>query len=120
MEKVYGITGNLGADAVLEASGNPTALEQSLKLCRKDGQVCLVGATLESSTISSSLIVGKSLRVTGSFDYTWLTYERAIDLISSGKVHADRIVSNKLPLEQIELAFQLVLAKEAVKVLMVP
>jgi L-iditol 2-dehydrogenase len=120
VEKVLQTTGNLGADVVLEATGNPDALEQSLLMCRKDGQVCLAGATLEPSTISSSLIVGKSLRVMGSFDYTWLTYERAIGLIASGRVKATRMVTDKLPLERVQDAFELVLSRKAVKVLMLP
>ncbi len=120
IDKVLQATQSLGADVVLEATGNPAALEQTLLMCRKDGQVCLAGATLEPSTISSSLIVGKSLRVMGSFDYTWLTYERAIALIASGRVEAIKLVTDRLPLERVQDAFDLVTGRKAVKVLMLP
>ncbi len=120
IEKVVEATGGIGADVVLEATGNPKALEQTFRMSRKDGQVCLAGATLEQSTISSSLIVGKSLRVMGSFDYTWLTFERCIQLIASKKVDVNKVVSHKLRLEDVQEAFRLVLNKEAIKVLMLP
>jgi 2-desacetyl-2-hydroxyethyl bacteriochlorophyllide A dehydrogenase len=120
IEAVLKLTDDLGADVVLEATGNPAAFDQALRMTRKDGQVCLAGATLEPSTVSSSLIVGKSLRVTGSFDYTWITFERSIDLIASRRVDVGRIVTHKLALDEIQTAFKLVLNKESVKLLMVP
>lgn len=118
--RVLQLTDGLGADVVLEATGNPASFEQALRIGRKDGQVALAGATLEPSTVSSSLIVGKSMRVTGSFDYTWSTFERSIELIASRKVDPNKVVSHKLPLEGVQRAFQLVVGKEAVKVLMTP
>ena len=120
VEKVVQTTDGIGADVVLEATGNPKALEQTFRMSRKDGQICLAGATLEQSVISSSLIVGKSLRVMGSFDYTWLTFERCIGLIGSGKVDVNKVVSHRLRLEDVQEAFRLILNKEAIKVLMLP
>lgn len=120
IERVVQSTDGIGADVVLEATGNPKSLEQTFRMARKDGQVCLAGATLEQSTISSSLIVGKSLRVTGSFDYNWLTFERCIELIANKKVDVGKVVSHKFHLEDVEDAFSLILNKEAIKVLMLP
>jgi 2-desacetyl-2-hydroxyethyl bacteriochlorophyllide A dehydrogenase len=121
IKKVRNLTrGEMGADVVLEAAGNPIALGQSLEMCRKDGQVCFAGATVEPATINSLLIVGKALRVFGSFDYTWLTFERSIEMIASKKIDPKKIVTHRFPLEDVNKAFDVLLKREAAKVIMAP
>jgi threonine dehydrogenase-like Zn-dependent dehydrogenase len=66
------------------------------------------------------LVMAKAIHIHGCFDYTWLTYERAIHLMASGRVRMKPIVTHRLPLSQVSEAFQLLTRKEAVKVIMTP
>jgi len=120
VKEVLDVTDGLGSDVVIESAGSPVTTAQSLHICRKDGQVALMGITTEKSLIDSLLIVSKALNMFGIWDYTWLTFERSIALISSGKVDVNAIVSHKLPLEDVVKAFDLIQKGEAVKVILIP
>lgn len=120
MKEVLSATDGLGSDVVIEAAGSPITTAQSLHICCKDGQIALMGITTEKTSIESLLVISKALNIFGVWDYTWLTFEKSIDLISSGKVDVNAIISHKLPLEEVMKAFDLIERKEAVKVILIP
>jgi len=120
IKEVLNATDGLGSDVVIEAAGSPITTVQSLHICRKDGQIALMGITTEKSSIESLIIVSKALNIFGVWDYTWLTFEKSIHLISSGKVDVNAIVTHKLPLEEVIKAFDLIERKEAIKVILIP
>jgi threonine dehydrogenase-like Zn-dependent dehydrogenase len=64
--------------------------------------------------------VGKALRIVGGFDYTWLTFERSMGLISSDEVDVTRVVTHRFPPEKIEDAFEVVVRRDSVKAMILP
>lgn len=91
--------GDLGVDAFIDASGAPSAVDAGIRAVRPAGTVVLVGSGAENMTLPTQLIQNRELMLTGVFRYanTWPT---AINLIESGRVDMDAMVTARFPLER--------------------
>ena len=121
-EIVRKATGGVGADVVIVAAPAAAPQEQALSLVRKRGTVCLfaslpVGKSMLN--LDSRLIHYGEIRVIGSSDSTPEHVRKAVDLIVSKKIPADKIASHSLPLDQIDKAFELMQSGEALRVVLV-
>lgn len=100
-------TGGLGADVVIDYTGNGAAVSSGFKMLRKGGRFTMVG--LFDKPVSLDLtedIVYKEARVNGSTGRlmyrTWFDCSR---LLTSGKVDAKKIISGRYPLSEYKAAF---------------
>jgi 2-desacetyl-2-hydroxyethyl bacteriochlorophyllide A dehydrogenase len=100
--------GSVGADVVIEASGRLEAATGCFELVRRGGTVLLFGVYPQGQTvpISAFQINEDELRVVGSLNNP-STHSRAIDLISSGRLRTDDVVSDRLPLAELAIAMNL-------------
>ena len=100
--------GSVRADVVIEASGRPEAAESCFDLVRRGGTVLLFGVYPQGRTIAISAfqINEDELRVVGSLNNP-NTHSRAIDLIASGRLTVDDVVSDRLPLDELAKAMNL-------------
>ena len=103
------LRGDVGADVVIEASGSLLAAATCFDLVRRGGTVLLfavypVGATI---AVSPFRINEDELRVVGSLNNP-STHVRALDLLASGRVSVEGMVTHRLALDDLELAMDLV------------
>jgi L-iditol 2-dehydrogenase len=91
--------GELGVDAFIDASGAPPAVADGIRAVRPAGTVVLVGSGAESMELPTQVIQNRELVLTGVFRYadTWPT---AIELVNSGRVDLDAMVTARFPLEK--------------------
>lgn len=121
VEMVNDLTNGAGADLVIEASGAEPAIRQAFDIIKIDGRVCGLGLSgLESIALDWNLMMHKAARVICSFSSNWTSWERALSLMSSGKVNVDPIISASFPLDQWEQGFELLEKLEAIKILLNP
>ncbi|WP_201791153.1 NAD(P)-dependent alcohol dehydrogenase [Nesterenkonia sp. PF2B19] len=95
----------LGADVLLEASGAPSAITAGLRALGPAGRAVLIGMGADDVTIPLSAVQNRELEVTGVFRYanTWPT---AIELVRSGRVDLDRLITGRFSLEQTAEALE--------------
>jgi 2-desacetyl-2-hydroxyethyl bacteriochlorophyllide A dehydrogenase len=100
--------GSIGADVVIEASGNLESAEGSFDLVRRGGTIVLFGVYPEGRSISVSPfhINEDELRVVGSLNNP-STHSRALDLLATGRVSLESVVTDVLPLEELVTALDL-------------
>ena len=95
--------GELGllVDAFIEASGATAAVMSGIRELRPAGVAVLVGMGAQEIPLPVSVIQNNELVVTGVFRYanTWPT---AIELVRSGKVDLDRMVTGYYGLDEVE------------------
>jgi threonine dehydrogenase-like Zn-dependent dehydrogenase len=96
-----------GVDIAIECAGNPQAMVEAIRSVRRGGTVMLfsvpdVDAALELTAYD---IFHRELKIMGSF-INPATQGRAVELISSGKINLEPLISSGLALESIEEAFQ--------------
>lgn len=92
------------ADVLLECSGAPAAIDAGIRALAPAGTAVLVGMSPSTMVeLPVGVIQGRELWVTGTFRYAH-TYPTAIDLVASGRIDLDALVSSTFPLEQAEEA----------------
>jgi L-iditol 2-dehydrogenase len=96
---------DLHVDAFIDASGAPSAVRSGIMAVRPAGRVVLVGLGNESMELPVSIIQDRELWLTGVFRYvnTWPT---AIDLVASGKINLDVLVTGRFGLADTEAALK--------------
>ena len=91
------------ADVLIECSGNAQATVTGLRALAPAGRAVLVGMGGDELALPLSVVQERELEVTGTFRYanTWPT---AIELVASGRVDLDRLVTGTYRLDQAEEA----------------
>ncbi len=90
-------------DVLLECSGAPAALTAGMRALAPAGRVALVGMGADSVPLDVPLVQGRELSITGVFRYA-NTYPLALQLIRSGAVNVDDVITHRFALEDTEQA----------------
>jgi L-iditol 2-dehydrogenase len=62
----------------------------------------------------------KELRLIGTYGYVWSSWQRAVQLLSEGRVNTGALLSHEYPLNRFEEAFRVSQDGTAIKVLFSP
>jgi len=90
-------------DVLIECSGIPAAVVDGLRALAPAGRAVLVGMGADEVALPVSRIQSHELTVTGTFRYanTWPT---ALDLVRSGRVDVEALVTHHVGLDGVEQA----------------
>ncbi|MCH7522001.1 MAG: galactitol-1-phosphate 5-dehydrogenase [Candidatus Marinimicrobia bacterium] len=95
-------TDGRGAAAVFEAVGIPQTLQTAAGVTQAGGQVIAVGLRDRMVEIDMQEIISRELTLTGSYASAG-EYREALDHLAAGRMVVDPLISEVLPLEQVEL-----------------
>jgi L-iditol 2-dehydrogenase len=90
------ITQNFGkdrADAMIECVGVQPTIDQAVKLSRKGTDIVVVGVFGQKPQVDMGLVQDKELRLIGTLMYMENDYHKAIELINSGMVDLNPLIS---------------------------
>jgi (R,R)-butanediol dehydrogenase/meso-butanediol dehydrogenase/diacetyl reductase len=79
-------------DVVFECSGDPAAMESGLAQLAPMGRLVIVGTGLRRPRLDHNRILMNELVVTGSYCHGEGGYERAIELLASGRLPSDALI----------------------------
>jgi threonine 3-dehydrogenase len=106
-------TQGIGVDMVLEVSGSQQAYDQGFRILRKAGTFVIIGVAAKPIQLEIPTNImykeAKVFGITGREMYE--TWYQVTELVQSGKVDLEKVVSHKLPPEKFEEGFKI--AKEA-------
>jgi L-iditol 2-dehydrogenase len=86
---------------LIECSGATTAIGQGIRALGPAGTAVLVGMAAEGNiTLPVDVIQGREIWLTGTFRYA-NTYPTAVDLVSSGAIDLDPLVSKIFTLDEV-------------------
>ena len=112
-----------GFDLVFEATGNPEAIQQSIDLVKRGGQVVLMGIYGAPAAIDPTPMVRARKNIVSAYGYGaggTATWKRALRLLAAGRLDVEPVITHRLPLARAEDGFRLALDKQAAKVLLIP
>jgi L-iditol 2-dehydrogenase len=121
--RVLAETDGLGADVVLVCAPDRAAQENSLDLARKGGVVSLFASLPKGEStivLDSRAIHYGEIRIVGCSDSRPEHVRKAVDLLASGELDAEALVTHRLPLSKFWEGVELMKRKESFKVLLVP
>lgn len=120
-EKVISLTNSRGADISFEAVGRSESVNSAIDNTRKGGKVILVGNVSPKVEFPLQKVVTRELKVLGSCAIRG-EYEVVLDLLQSGKIRVDDMISVVAPLSDGAYWFEKLYSRteELNKVLLVP
>lgn len=107
---------------VFECAGTPAAAQLAVQILRPLGGLLLVGLSLAPLDLAAPPIVIKELSIRGVIAYRRAQFQAAIDMLAAGAIPVGDLITDVVPLEEAEAAFQSLTARgsEKVKVLLAP
>ncbi len=103
---IAGGFGPEGADAILECVGSGETLGQAVRLARKGTDIIIVGVFGEKTGVDIGLVQDRELRLIGTLMYKAEDYETAIELIRSGEVRLEPLITRHFPFDQYPQAYR--------------
>lgn len=113
-------TKGIGFDAVVECSGAGPAIASVLKLVRRQGQYVQMGLSGKEIPVNFDLVVNRELKILGSVNSKWSSWERAIKLLETKKITTRPLISQKYSLNDWKIAFDNMQYGRGVKNLLTP
>lgn len=104
VKAVRRITGG-GADVAVEAIGIPEVMRMAYNSVRWGGRLVIVGYSHKDLTISAARLMFREIEVYGSLGCRIVDFPPLIDMVRRGKLKL--LVSNKMPLDQINEALEM-------------
>ncbi|MBD3308422.1 alcohol dehydrogenase catalytic domain-containing protein [candidate division KSB3 bacterium] len=102
-----------GFDLVLDASGDPHSLQPNIALVKPGGSLSLLGLYRgQDAVLQPDLIVTKDIRLLGNMASAKV-WERALNLLQSGRLDPNALITHRFPLDAAAKAFRLAIARES-------
>jgi L-iditol 2-dehydrogenase len=121
--EVMRLTGGKGADVIVSASPSPQGLVQSIEMARKGGRVLVfAGLSREDAKpgVDMNLVHYNALHLIGATAFAPRHQILALQLVSSDRFPAAKLVSHRFPLERFREGAALALEGRALKVAFLP
>ena len=110
-----------GVEVAFDCSGNVNAVKQCLEVVMRGGTVMMYGVCDKSQNIEVNpfWINDNEITIRGSYNNP-NTMGRAVELLVSGRLNADAVVTHHFPLAKAEEAFRAIGSSETLKVVIDP
>ncbi|MBL7203191.1 MAG: zinc-binding dehydrogenase, partial [Desulfobacteraceae bacterium] len=120
-EKIFELTGGVGADVVFECAGVPSTFQSCVTLVKSGGQVMLVGINDKEVPINPFYFVLWEVEMKGALGY-YDEFEHVIEYLDQKKISTELLISDTIPLaDLVERGFsRLLSSQDMVKILVKP
>jgi 2-desacetyl-2-hydroxyethyl bacteriochlorophyllide A dehydrogenase len=105
VERVKEITNNCGMDVCVEAAGLPMTFLGCIDNVCFGGKIILIGNGKKETTFNHSILLKKEVDVYGSRN-SLHDFEPLVDIVSSGKVDINKLITNIYSLDEATNAFE--------------
>jgi L-iditol 2-dehydrogenase len=116
------LTADRGADVAIDATGRPEVWAQAVAAATRGGTVVFFGGCAPGTTVplDTRRVHYEELTLVGAFHHTPETIRRAVELLDSGAVNPDGLLTHRMCLADVRDALDLMSRGEALKVLITP
>jgi len=119
---ILDLTDGLGADLVVECSGQPGPAAEALEMAARNGRIVYNGIYHEPVTLQLDRVVQRNLLVAGPKAEGMRNLARAIPLLADGRLKMRPLITHTFPLDEITRAFDTFTSRAggAIKVIIKP
>jgi L-iditol 2-dehydrogenase len=115
------LTGGRGADLVVITGGGAEVVPWAASVVRDGGALhVFAGGPGDQLPLALGTLYHRELTLTSTYSSSPAALGRAFWLLAAGKVEVDRLISHRLPLEQLAEGVELMRRREALKVYVTP
>jgi L-iditol 2-dehydrogenase len=117
-ETIGGLTGGRGADVAIDATGRPEVWEQAIECTARGGTAVLFGGCAPGTTIAIDTRRAhyEELALVGAFHHTPALIRRALELLATGAIITDALVTGVVGLAGVPGALDAMAEGRALKV----
>ncbi|MCD8217632.1 MAG: zinc-dependent alcohol dehydrogenase family protein [Clostridiales bacterium] len=117
-DRIREILGMEGVDVVIECVGNAIAAQQAFEIAHRGTTILFFSVPKSGAThpLSMEDVYQKELTIVGSM-INPDTHLRAVELINSGRIRLEPLITHYFPVEQVEAAIQMQMSNESIKVI---
>jgi (R,R)-butanediol dehydrogenase/meso-butanediol dehydrogenase/diacetyl reductase len=94
-------TDGIGADAVIECSGNERALQTAIAAVRSAGRISQTGLHTKAASIEPMVLAEHDITLAGTWCYPVSDWPRIIGLISSGRYPVEKVVTAQIGMDDV-------------------
>jgi L-iditol 2-dehydrogenase len=122
VEAIRAATGGRGADVTVDATGRPEGWEQAAAAVARGGTVVFFGGCAPGTTVNldTRRLHYEELTMVGAFHHTPDLIRRAVELMESGALVPDALLSHRMGLADVRPALDLMSRGDALKILIEP
>ena len=121
VESIAGYTGGIGADSSIEAVGLTATVDTAIQCVRGGGTISVVGVPSEfTADFNYYHMWEKSLTFRSGRCNVQKYMRPLLDLIATGRLKPDLIISHRMKLDQAADAYKMFDAREATKIVLTP
>jgi propanol-preferring alcohol dehydrogenase len=104
-----------GADIAIEAIGNPTTMREAFGTLHPGGRLVVVGYSNHEVALNAGRIMYREMEIRGSLGCRPVDYPRVIDLVRSGRVQVEPLVTARFPLSEINVGLETLRQGEGIR-----
>lgn len=121
-DEVLALTDGRGADLVVECTAQPAVWEEAVFWPRIGGQLVLFGGCPPGTTMAldTSRIHYDQVRLFSPFHFTPKAVRRAYELLATGEIPTQHLISQSYPLAQLPAVFDLLQHGQGIKYAILP
>ncbi|WP_239421956.1 L-threonine 3-dehydrogenase [Bacillus sp. CGMCC 1.16541] len=122
VEEALNITNGHGVDVVCEMSGHPVAMNQGFKMVTNGGRVSILSLPVKPVQLDvTNDIVFKGITVQGiTGRKMFQTWQQVSNLLHSHQIDVAPLITHRLPFEEFEAGFELMMQGKCGKVVLHP
>jgi L-iditol 2-dehydrogenase len=123
VDEVRRLSQGRGADVIITATPAPIAQVQAVEMARKGGRILLFGGLPKEQSkpgVDMNTVHYSALHLIGTTIFAPRHQRIALDLVASGRVPADKLVTHRLPLADFVKGADLAMQGQALKVVFRP
>jgi len=115
-------TNGQGVDVAMDATGRPEVWEQAVAATGRGGSVLFFGGCAPGTSIQldTRRVHYEELTLVGAFHHTPELIRRAVEMLETGAVRPDGLLTHRMTLEDVRPALELMTRGAALKVLIEP
>ena len=105
-EAIAAVLGPDKADVIFECVGSQETISDAIYSARKGSTIVVVGVFGKKPEVDLGLVQDRELSLIGTLMYQKKDYERAIELVASGKLCLDPMVTQRFDFKQYPQAYE--------------
>lgn len=118
LKEIRSLTGG-GADISIEVIGNPKTIELGPAAVKAGGCHCQIGYTHHNVSLNAGRLMFREIEIKGSLGCRPVDYPKIIEMVRTGKIQLEPVVTHRFKLTEINDAFDLLRKGESLRSIIV-
>ncbi len=120
VKEIRSLTTRGGVDVAFEIIGRMETQRQAYKSLRAGGRLVAVGFNPKDLSVSAGRLMVKELTIVGSCSCPTADIPRIINLVQSGNINIQPLITGKFPLSEVNQALDVMRKGESIRTILLP